>query len=103
MEGARITILRPLEPDGVDELDIVPSGKEYAAGQYLTWNLNNKKMWEDCYYRNPFSGKVEPAWTMHVEFVGLVVSDSTVEADRERIEKLEARFPKDRDLRETVM
>ncbi len=101
--GARIAILRPLDPDGFDELDIVPCRKQYAPGQYLTWNLNNKKLWEDCYYQNPLSGKVELAWTMHVEFVGLVVSDQTIESNHEKIEKLEALYPQDQDLRGQIM
>ncbi len=99
VEGASIVILRPLDPDGFGVLDVVPCRKKYTPGQYLTWNLNNKKVWEDCYYQNPFSGKVEQAWTMHVEYVGRVVSDPTIEANREKIEELEAHFPQDRDLR----
>ncbi len=103
VEGATIAILRPLDPDGFAVLDVVPCSKEYAPGQYLTWHLNNKKLWEDCYYQNPFTGKVEQAWTMHVEFVGRVVSDQTVEANREKIEQLEAHYPEDRDLRGQIM
>ncbi len=103
VEGARIAILRPLDPDGFDELDIVPCRKQYAPGQYLTWHLNNKKLWEDCFYQNPFSGKVERAWTIHVEFLGLVISDETVESNREKIEKLQALYPQDEDLRKQIM
>ena len=103
VEGATIAILRPLDPDGFDELDIVPCHKQYTPGQYLTWHLNNKKLWEDCYYQNPFTGKVELAWTMHVEFVGQVISDETVESNREKIEKLQALYPQDQDLRGQIM
>ena len=103
VEGARITILRPLDPDSFDELEVVPCRKQYTPGQYLTWHLNNKKLWEDCYYQNPFTGKAELAWTIHVEFVGLVISDETVEANREKIKKLQALYPQDQDLRGQIM
>jgi len=103
VEGARIAILRPLDPDGFDVREVVPCRKQYAPGQYLTWHLNNKKLWEDCYYQNPFTGKVEQAWTMHVEFLGRVVNDQTVEVNHEKIEKLEAQYPQDQDLRGQIM
>ncbi len=103
VEGARIAILRPLEPDGSYELEVVPSTKEYSPGQYVTWHLNNKNMWEDCYYRNPLSGKTEVAWTLHVEFMGQVIDDETVASHQEKIEELEARYPQDADLRSQIM
>ncbi len=101
VEDARIAILRPLDPDGFDELEVVPSRKQYQAGQYLSWQLNKDNLWEDCYYRNPRTGEVEKAFTLHVEFVGNVLTDEAVAGDRERIEKLEALYA-DQDT-ETVM
>lgn len=92
VEDARICILRPLDPDGFDQLEIVPTSKKYETGQYLSWKLNKDNLWEECYYHNPITGQVETAWTMHVEFVGEVISDETVKADRERIEELEAQY-----------
>lgn len=85
----RIAVLRPLDPDGYSLLDVVPTRKEYKAGQYLTWQLNKDKLWEECYYRNPETGQIEQAWTMHVEFVGKVVSDQAVDLDQARLQKLE--------------
>ena len=90
VQGARISILQPLDEDGFIELEVCPSRKIYQVGQYLTWLLNKNHQWEDCYYRNPETGQVERAWTLHIEFVGQVISGATVDKDRERIEKLEA-------------
>jgi len=103
VEGATIAILRPLEPEGFDELEVVPCIKQYSPGQYVTWNLNNKKLWEDCYYRNPLSGKTEVAWTIHVEFAGRVIDGHTVATNREQIAELEAKYPQDADCRGRVM
>ena len=92
VEGAKIVILRPLEPEGFDVLDVVPSTKHYSVGQYVTWQLNNKKQWENCYYRSPFTGKTEIAWSMHVEFVGKVINEQTVSTHQKKIEKLEVKY-----------
>lgn len=92
VENARICVLRPLDPDGFDELEVVPTSKNYQAGQYLNWKLNKENVWEECYYRNPETGQIEQAWTMHVEFVGEVIRDEVVEHDRERITRLEAQY-----------
>ncbi len=91
---ARITILRPLDPDGFDELEVVPSRKHYQVGQYLNWMLCKENLWEENYYRNPETGQVEQAWSMHVEFVGEVISPQALEADRERIQQLETLYEK---------
>ena len=92
VEGAKIVILRPLEPEGFDVLDIVPSTKHYSAGQYVTWQLNNKKLWENCYYRSPFTGETERAWSMHVEFVGKVIDEPTVLNHQKKIKELEIKY-----------
>lgn len=92
VEGARLTVLQPLDPDGFQLIDVVPSTKNYKPGQYLSWQLNKDRLWEECYFRNPLNGQVEQAWTMHVEFIGRVVSDEALAKDRERIEKLEALY-----------
>ncbi len=89
---ARVTVLQPLDPDGFQMIDIVPTSKEYRIGQYLSWQLNKEKLWEECYFRNPRNGQIEQTWTMHVEFVGKVVSEQALAKDKERIEKLEAAY-----------
>ncbi len=97
--GARIAVLQPLDPDGFQLIDIVPTTKEYAPGQYLSWQLNKENLWEECYFRNPVNGQIEQAWTMHVEFIGRIISDQALAKDKQRIEKLEALYkPKDQSV-----
>lgn len=91
---ATIAVLQPLDPDGFEVIDIVPTQKHYKPGQYLTWGLNKDRVWENCYFQNPLTGKVEQGWTLHVEFVGRVISDSALAKDKERIERLESFFNK---------
>lgn len=88
-----VAVLQPLDPDGFQMLEVVPTRKVYEPGQYLNWQLNKDKLWEECFYRNPDTGQIEQAWTMHVEFVGKVISDKALEADRLRLERLEAGSP----------
>ncbi|MFQ5739403.1 MAG: hypothetical protein ACE5JX_10370 [Acidobacteriota bacterium] len=92
VKEARIAILRPLDPDGFDLLDVVPTSKRYKVNQYVNWRLNNKKSWEACYYRDPHTGGIEKAWTLHVEFLGEIISDAALGRERKRIEGLEAKF-----------
>jgi hypothetical protein len=92
---ASIVILQALEPDDpIQELDIVPTRKEYTVGQIVQWDLNNKKIWEKCWYRNPETGRVEQAWTtFHVEFIGKVVSEAAMEKNRQELDQKIARMP----------
>ncbi len=92
VEGATITVLQPLDPDGFQLLDVVPTCKRYDVGDYVSWQLNKDKVWEESYYLNPESGQVEQAWTMHVEFVGRRISEKALAQDRERLEKLETEY-----------
>ena len=90
---ARIVILLPLDPDDqILELDVVPTRYSYQPGQIITWELNNKRTWEAGWYRNPDTGQVEQAWTMHVEFIGEVVQPKTLEANRQKLADLERRM-----------
>jgi len=86
-----ILILQSLDPDDpVQELDIAPTRKRYQPGQIVTWDLNNKKLWERAWYRDPESGEIEQAWSFHVEFIGKVVSPQAVAANSEKLQKLQA-------------
>ncbi|HXK58652.1 MAG TPA: hypothetical protein PLP42_02050 [Acidobacteriota bacterium] len=86
-----ILILEALDPDDpVQELDVAPTRKNYEPGQIVAWDLNNKKLWEKCWYRNPETGNIEQAWTYHVEFIGKVVSPRALEANSERLQQLQA-------------
>jgi len=88
--GANIVILQTLDPeDEIQELDIVPSTKTYQKGDYVTLAFDNKKIWEDCYYRDPESGDIARAWRIHVNFIGERISEQAVEKDRARITQLE--------------
>ena len=90
---ARIAILLPLDPDDqILELDVVPTRYSYQPGQIITWELNNKRTWEAGWYRNPDTGQVEQAWTMHVEFIGQVIQPKTLETNRQKLADLERRM-----------
>ena len=93
ISDAHIAILLPLDPDDqILELDVVPTRVSYQPGQIITWDLNNKRTWEAGWYRNPDSGQVEQAWTMHVEFVGELIRPKTLDANRSRLADLERRM-----------
>lgn len=88
---ATIAVLEALEPDGLyPELDVVPTRKNYEPGQIVTWMLNNKKMWEKSWYRNPESGQIESAWTLHVEFVGQLISARVLAENQKNLEDIKA-------------
>jgi len=88
-----ILILQSLDPDDpVQELDIAPTRKSYQAGQIVAWDLNNKKLWEKAWYRDPETGEIEQAWTFHVEFIGRVVNQEVVTANAEKLQKLQAKM-----------
>lgn len=88
-----IVVLLPLDPDDqILELDVVPTRYSYQPGQIITWELNNKRTWEAGWYRNPETGQVEQAWTMHVEFIGLTIQPQTLEANRQKLAELERRM-----------
>lgn len=90
---ANIAVLLPLDPDDqILELDVVPTRVSYQPGQIITWELNNKRTWEAGWYRNPDTGQVEQAWTMHVEFVGELIRPKTLEANRAKLADLERRM-----------
>ena len=90
---ARIAILLPLDPDDqILELDVVPTRYSYQPGQIITWELNNKRTWEAGWYRNPDTGQVEQAWTMHVEFIGQAIQPKTLETNRQKLADLERRM-----------
>ncbi|HUG42731.1 MAG TPA: hypothetical protein VMN76_00700, partial [Acidobacteriota bacterium] len=68
----------------------------------VDWSLNSKKLWEQRWYPNPETGKVERAWTFHVEFLGRLLAPADVEKDRARIDDLEKKtFEKLKQRRET--
>ena len=91
--GARIVVLEALDPDDqFPEFDVVPTQKSYQTGQIVTWELNNKSMWEAGWYQNPETGQTERAWTMSVEFIGRLISSRTLEANEKRLAELNHRM-----------
>ena len=93
VEDARIVILQALDPDDqILEQELVPSTHKYSRGDYVTMNFDSKKLWEECWYRNPVTKEVEQVWSIHVNFVGHRISEAAVKGDQERIADLERRL-----------
>ncbi len=93
VDEARITILQALDPeDPILEQELVPTTQKYRKGDYVTMNLDSKKLWEESWYRDPGTGTIEKAWSIHVNFVGDRISESALEKERERINQLERRI-----------
>ena len=91
----KIVILEALDPDdSYKEHDVLPTLKEYEIGQLVDWRLDNKHVWEESWYQNPETAKIERAWILHVGFVGNVISEHCVEKNRTLLKEIEARAKK---------
>jgi hypothetical protein len=89
---AHIVILQALDPDDqIQELDIVPTTKSYKPGMYVSLAFDNKKLWENCWFKDPETNEIQRAWRIHVNFIGEVVSPTAVEKERDRLDDLERR------------
>jgi hypothetical protein len=74
VEGARLVVLECEDPEQtLRPRECMPVTRAYRQGQMVGWDLNNKKLWETSYYRNPETGEPERAWSQSVEFIGPVV------------------------------
>ena len=74
VEGARLVVLRCEDPaQNQKTIECMPVVKKYRQGQIVSWDLNNKRLWELSWYRNPDTGQVERAWAQSVEFTGKTV------------------------------
>jgi hypothetical protein len=74
VQGARLVVLRCEDPAQKQKtIECMPVVKNYRQGQIVSWDLNNKRLWELSWYRNPDTGEPERAWTQAVEFTGKVV------------------------------
>ena len=92
VSDARIVIIQALDPDDqIQELDIVPTTKDYERGSYVTLAFDNKKLWEHCWFKDPESDEVQQAWRIHVNFIGEVISAAGLEKEKERLDDLERR------------
>ncbi len=95
VEDACIYILQDLDPDDpIRELDIVPSTNKYEKGSYVNIGYDAPKLWEDCWFRDPDTGEIQKAWTLHTNFIGERILPEAIEKDRARIEDLEKRMEK---------
>ena len=75
VEGARLVVLTCQDPFQKQQtIECMPVVKRYREGQLVSWDLNNKRMWETAWYRNPGSGEIQKAWSQAVEFNGKVVT-----------------------------
>ena len=99
VQDARIVIIQALDPeDQIQELDTLPSTQGYKPGQYVNLALEHKKIWDECWYRDPESGEITQAWKVHVNFTGEVISRAAIDKDRERINGLEHKVKEKIDL-----
>ncbi len=88
-----IVIVESLDPDDpYPEMDIMPTHVQYSPGQLVDWNLNNKRQWEDNWFRHPETKNIERAWTLHVEFTGRLISSRALQENQERLEEIEAKM-----------
>ena len=96
VEGATIAILQPLDPaHQMGGLDVVPVRKHYSSGQLVGWVLDHNQVWEESWYRDPDDGQIQVAWTTHVEFMGPVISQQTVEDNRLKLDEIERQLAAD--------
>jgi len=73
-DGARLVVLRCEDPKQQHQVhECMPTRKKYQTGQLVRWDLNNKVIWQESWYRDPETGLTEKAWTQAVEFVGRIV------------------------------
>jgi len=93
VRDARLIIIQALDPeDDILELEIMPTTQAYQVGQYVTLALEHKRIWGECWFKDPESGEVSRAWKVHVDFIGDVVSPAAIEKDSERLAELEKRM-----------
>ena len=73
--NARLVILQCVDTiQKRNDADCMPSRKRYKQGQIVSWDLNNKMIWQSAWYRNPETAQIEKAWAQSVEFIGKVVA-----------------------------
>jgi hypothetical protein len=74
VEGACLIVLKSEDPRQKQQVqECMPTRKKYQGGRLVQWEINPKKMWPECWYKNPETGKIEKAWIQCVEFIGKVV------------------------------
>ncbi len=103
VSDARLVILEAMDPDdSCYEPDILAAKKRYQPEQTVTWELNNKQLWEEAWFRHPKSGQIERAWTLCVEFVGRVISQQALDQNREELEEIKRKLAERRSQAKSV-
>ena len=74
VKDANIIVLKSEDPKQQHSVqECIPTRKKYEIGQLVKWDLNNKKVWQKCWYKDPESGGTEMVWVQAVEFIGKIV------------------------------
>jgi hypothetical protein len=74
VNDASLIVLKTEDPEQNHSVqECMPTRKKYEVGQLVQWDLNNKKIWQTCWYKNPESGAAERLWIQAVEFIGKIV------------------------------
>ena len=75
VRDANLIVLESEDPKQQHSVrECMPTRKKYESGQLVQWDLNNKKVWQNCWYENPESGAAEMVWVQAVEFIGKIVN-----------------------------
>ncbi len=75
VQDANLIVLQSEDPKQKHPVqECLPTRKKYRIGQLVQWDLNNKKVWQNCWYKNPESGAAEKAWVQAVEFIGKIIN-----------------------------
>lgn len=70
-EGVLALILKTVSSNGKEALRVYPTTRrDYQKGKQVAWEWNSNKMFEESWYRNPDTGKIEYAWGGSMEFIG---------------------------------
>ena len=70
---ARLIIIQCEDPiETVKDPEPLPTTKRYRKGQIVLWVFNEKRIFEECWYREPDHGEIRRAWTHSGEFIGKV-------------------------------
>lgn len=78
IEGARLIVIQSEDSKQKHQIqECMPARKKYRVGQLVEWDINNKRIYQENWYRNPETGKTEKAWIQSVEFVGRVVANKS--------------------------
>ena len=74
INDASLIVLKSEDPEQKHSVqECMPTRKKYEIGQLVQWELNNKKIWQNCWYKDPESGTPEKVWVQAVEFIGRII------------------------------